>query len=261
MSSLKTHAYNFWRYRYLLQDLVNRDIKVKYRRSVLGIVWSVLNPLLMMLVTTLVFSHLFRFEVEFFAVFFLTGSLIFNFMATATGDAMTSILGSAGLIKKVYIPKYIFPLEKCVFALVNVLFSLIALFGVIIFVGMPIPWTIVLLPIPIFLTFIFSVGLGLILATLAVFFRDITHLYSVLIQAWMFLTPVIYPVEILPIWLRQLMVFNPMYRYVSYFRDVTMYGVVPGMQENLNSLGFALVFLVLGMAVYRWKQHQLVLHM
>ena len=124
---MKAYLATFLKYKYLLHNLISRDLKVKYRRSTLGLLWSVLNPLLMSIVISIVFQNFFRFDVPNFAIYYLTGSLIFNFMNEATSSAMVSIVGNAPLIKKVYIPKYIFPLEKVMFAFVNMLFSMIAL--------------------------------------------------------------------------------------------------------------------------------------
>lgn len=262
LGKILVHWGNFARYRFLLQDLIVRDIKVKYRRSVLGILWSVLNPLLMMLVITAVFNNVFRmFEVPNFPVYYLTGILIFSFVSEATTGSMFSVLGGGSLIKKVYIPKYIFPLEKCLFALVNMMFSAVAVVIVMLITGAPIYPTILLFWIPMLYALIFSIGLGLILATLAVFFRDVTHLYSVWVTAWMFLTPIIYPVEALSEGMRNSLRFNPLYHFVNYFRDVVRYGRVPGLQENLICLGIALAFLVVGLVVFKWKQKRFILYM
>lgn len=199
----------FLKYRYLLWNLVSRDVKVKYRRSVLGIVWSVLNPLLMMLVITAVFENLFRYNIEHFPVYYLTGSLLFNFVTDATGNAMTSILYAAPLIRKVHVPKYIFPMEKCIFALVNMLFSSIATIIVLAILRFKLSLTALLFSIPVFCAFAFSVGIGMILATLNVFFRDTGHLYGVWTTAWFYLTPIIYPVDILPPIVVSLVKLNP----------------------------------------------------
>jgi ABC-2 type transport system permease protein len=134
------HFDNFRKYRFLLFDLIGRDLKVKYRRSVLGLFWSILNPLLMMLVITAVFSQIFKFNIEFFPIYYLTGATLYNFVVESTSNAMVSIIHAAPLIKKVYIPKYIFPVEKILFAFVNLLFSLIAVVIVVLILGMSLPW-------------------------------------------------------------------------------------------------------------------------
>lgn len=167
MEKLKPYFKDFWRYRHLLNNLISRDIKVKYRRSALGLIWSVLNPLLMMLVMYVVFSQIFhmtqmnRGEVEInFAVYLLTGQLMYNFFSEATQTAMSSVLAAAPLIKKVYIPKYIFPLEKVAFSFVNALFSLIALVIVMVFTRTAVHATVLLFWVPMIILFVFNFGVG-----------------------------------------------------------------------------------------------------
>lgn len=253
------------RYRYLLSDLVVRDIKTKYRRSALGVLWSVLNPLLMMLVLTAVFSKIIRVEVEGgFALFYLTGYIIFNFISESSNFSLTSMINAGGLIKKVYIPKYIFPLEKTIFSLVNMLFSLIAfvlVFGIFLATGkVALHATMLLFFIPMIYIFIFAFGLNLILSTLNVFFRDVGHLWSVFVTVWMYATPIIYPISIVPEWLQSIIRFNPLYHYVTYFRNVMIYGIVPSFTDNLICFGFSLIFLLVGVTVFRKNQDKFVLH-
>lgn len=252
-----------------MQNLISRDLKVKYRRSTLGLLWSVLNPLLMAIVISIVFQNFFRIGEPNFAVYYLTGSLIFNFMNEATSSAMVSIVGNAPLIKKVYIPKYIFPLEKVMFAFVNMLFSMIALVIMmgatkIGLIGVPselhITWTVLLFFIPMLYTLVFSLGLGLILAAINVYFRDVGHLYSVWTMAWMYLTPVIYPMNMVEgSWVMNVIQLNPMYYFVTYFREVMMRGTVPGLKMNLLCMGISLLFLVLGLWVFKKKQDRFIL--
>lgn len=250
----------FKKYRYLLGNLITRDLKVKYRRSVLGFLWSILNPLLMALVINAVFSRIFRFQVEYFIVYYLTGSLIFNFMTEATTGSLTSVIDASSLIKKVYIPKYIFPLEKCLFAFVNMLFSSVAVIVVILIVRMPVHLTVLLFFYPMICALIFSLGLSLILASVNVFFRDVGHLYTVWTVAWMYLTPVIYPVEVVPDWLAPIMHLNPMFHYVTYFRNVVMYATVPSAKEHLVCMAFALFFLAVGLVTFKKQQDRFILY-
>lgn len=257
---MKAYFEAFYRYRYLLKTLVQRDLKVKYRRSFLGYLWSILNPLLMMIVLTTVFSTLFRSNIEYFPVYYLTGSLIFNFYSEATTGALGSVLGASSLIKKVYIPKYIFPVEKCLFSFVNMLFSLVAVVIIIVVTRMPVTWTILLFPIPMIYTLIFSLGMGLILASLNVFLRDLGHLYGVLIMAWMYLTPIIYPVDILSEGMQRFMTFNPMYYYVTYFRNLVMYGVIPDLATNLICIIIGLVSVIIGLIVFKKAQDKFILY-
>ena len=247
------------KYRFLLEDMVVRDIKLKYRRSVIGLLWSILNPLLMMIVITAVFQHLFRFEIENFSVYYLTGWVVFNFITEATTGAMTSIIGASALIRKVYIPKYIFPMQKCVFSFVNTLFSLIALFAVMLVLKVDFTWYMLLIPIPLILALIFAIGLGMILATAAVFLRDMIHLYGVFTMVWMYLTPIIYPEEILVGIMQSIMKLNPMYYYVDYLRQVTLYGTMPGLNDFLIMCGCSIASLLIGIAVFKKKQDRFIL--
>ena len=252
---------DFKKYRFLLNNLISREIKVKYRRSILGILWSVLNPLLSMIVISFVFSQVFRFDVQHFNVYFLTGSVIFNFMSDATNSSLTSIIDSGSLIKKVYIPKYIFPLEKTTFSLVNLGFSLIAVAIVMIFSGIKITASILLFPMPILYCYIFSLGISLALSAITVMFRDIQHLYSVIVTMWMYLTPVIYPVSVLKGHLLTLMKFNPMYYYVTYFRDVVMYGNIPDLNFNLICLAFSLLSLLFGIIIFKLREKTFIMYL
>lgn len=259
-SSYTASTQIFLKYRHLVMNLISRDLKVKYRRSMLGFLWSILNPLLMALVINAVFQNLFRFDIEYFIVYYLTGSLIFNFMTEATTGSLTSVIGASSLIKKVYIPKYIFPLEKCLFAFVNMLFSSFAVIIVILIKRMPVHFTALLFFYPMICVLIFSLGLSLILASMNVFFRDIGHLYTVWTVAWMYLTPIIYPASILPNSIRMIMQLNPMYYYVTYFRDVVMYGNVPSLATHLICIIYAFLFLAVGLIVFKRKQDKFILY-
>jgi len=267
MEKLKPYFKDFWRYRHLLNNLISRDIKVKYRRSALGILWSVLNPLLMMVVLYVVFSTIFhmthipRGNIEIsFAVYLLTGQLVYNFFSEATQTAMSSVLGSAPLIKKVYIPKYIFPLEKVAFSFVNTLFSLIALVIVMLATHTPAHWTLLLFWVPLVILFVFNFGIGLILAAGTVFFRDIMHLYGVLVTALMYLTPIMYDVSILPAWALKVIPFNPLYWFVSMFRDLVVYGAMPSLNSWIGTCASALVALVAGLLIFKKTQDRFVLY-
>ncbi len=257
---MKYYIKTFNKYLYLLFNLISRDFKIKYRRSILGILWSILNPVLMMVVITAVFLNLFKFEIDNFPIYYLTGSTIFSFFTDATTSSMTSIVGSGQIIKKVYIPKYIFPLQKCLFSFVNLFFSLIALIIMIIILKFKITYTVMLAPIPIIYILIFALGISLILSSLTVFFRDIVHLYGVITTIWMYFTPIIYPENILSDSMLKLISFNPLYYYVGYFRDVVMYGKIPSLRVNIICILFSLITLLLGSIIFKRTQDKFVLH-
>lgn len=263
--SLKKDIFAIKRYKYLLYDLVTKDIKTKYRRSLLGVLWSILNPLLMMAVLTAVFSNIIKVQVEGgFALFYLTGYIMFNFISEATGFSLHTIINAAPLIKKVYVPKYIFPLEKCIFSFVNMLFSLIAF--VMVFVAFCIfgnvtpHLTMLMFPIPMIYIFVFCLGICLALSALVVFFRDIGHIWGILLTVWMYASPIIYPVSMLPSWVAKIVNINPLTRYINYFRDVMIYGRVPSIEENLICLIYAVSMLIIGTVIFRKKQDKFLLH-
>ncbi len=245
---------------FILSSLVSRDFKLKYRRSVLGVVWSILNPLLMMCVLTAVFSYMFKFNIENFPLYLILGTTLFNFMSDATTSAMNSILDSAPLIKKIRINKIIFPLEKVTFALLNFVISLIAVAIVICYFRIIPTINIVFVPLLLIYLFMFSLGIGLLLAAGAVFFRDFLHLWGVLVTAWTYATPLFYPVDMLEPWMIQIMNFNPMYYYVNYFRECLLYGTMPSLTENAICLGCGVVFLLLGLLVFKKQQNKFILY-
>lgn len=244
----------------VLSALVSKDFKRKYRRSVLGILWSVLNPLLMMVIMTAVFSYMFKFNIEHFPLYLILGNILFGLMSTATCTAMTSIVDSLSLIKKIRIEKAIFPIEKVIFALVNFVFSLIAAVCVMIYLQVFPSWQIILLPVLLLFVVLFSMGLGLLLSALGVFFRDVFHIWEVFITAWTYATPLFYPMDLLEPWMQQVMLFNPMYHYVTYFRDIMMYGVLPSGTEHLICLGMAVITFAVGLLVFRKTEKKFILY-
>lgn len=260
MERLAVRVGTFRRYSSLLRELVSRDIKVRYRRSFLGLLWTVLNPLLMMMVMTLVFSTIFRSNIENFPVYLLTGNIVFALNADATSQGLMSIVGNAGLIKKVYIPKYLFPLSKVLSCLVNFAFSMIALLFVVLVTRMPLHPTLLLFWIPLFYLFLFTTGLSFILAAVNVYFRDVGHLYSVLLTAWTYLTPIFYPIEILPPLMRKIVFFNPLHQYIKYFRLLIMQGTIPEWDTNLYCLGVGLFMLGVGVYLFKKMQGRFILH-
>ncbi|MCL2339656.1 MAG: ABC transporter permease [Actinomycetia bacterium] len=279
MDSLKERLSHDW---FILVSLVSKDFKLKYRRSVLGVLWSVLNPLLTMIVLAAVFTFIFRgnASTQPFPVYLILGNTIFGLMAASTTSGAGSILDSAALIKKIRVNKMIFPLEKVLFELLNFAFSLIAVVLVMAVFRILPTWDIVFLPLLIIYMLIFCAGLSFLLSALAVFFTDIIYLWGVIITAWTYATPLFYPIQALPLLMQTLMQFNPMYHYVTYFRAIAMHGVpaslsarlanmvgipivnpwpVPGLQENLICLGMALATLLVGVLVFRATQKKFIL--
>ena len=246
---------------FVLRSLVGRDFKLKYRRSVLGVLWSVLNPLLMMVVMAAVFSYMFRFSIENFPLYLILGTIMFAFMSNGTSSAMSSIIQNQALIKKIRIEKMLFPLEKATFELLNFAISLIAAAVVMIYYQIaPSIHALWGLPFLIICVTVFTAGLGLLVSALSVFFRDVMHLWSVILTAWNYATPIFYPYEMLDGWMQTVMQFNPMFHYVTFFRDIMMWDTNPGGMECLICLGMALVTLLVGYVVFRKAENRFILY-
>lgn len=257
---LKNYLLNFLKYKDLLKLLVIKDIKIKYKRSVLGIIWSVLNPLLTMIIITLVFKELFKFNIENFAAYVISGQVLFSFFSDSTSLAMTSVYSSGQIIKKVYIPKYIFPLSKVLYSLVNMLFSFCAVLIVCIITGVHINFSVIFSFLSIFYVFVFSLGFGLVLSSLAIFFRDIEHIYGVFITAWMYSTPIIYPMNIMPDKYMFLLYSNPLFYFLTHFRESLIYGHVPPIELNIQCASYAFITLLIGLYLFKKRQDKFILY-
>ncbi len=249
-----------YKYKNLINELVNRDIKKKYRRSILGILWSMLNPLLMMLITAMVFSNLFRFEIKNFALYLLTGQIIFTFYAEATNFAMGSILENGHLIKKVYVPKYLFPLSRVTSSAVNLLFTLPAMLAIILVTGQTISFKILFCIIPLVLLFIFCLGMGLFLSALAVYFRDMFHLYGVALTALNYATPIFYPENIIPVQFQWIVHCNPIYYYLKMFREVVYSNQIPDINLIIICFFISIIALIIGAYFFNKKQNNFILY-
>lgn len=252
---------NFKKFQPLLYELVARDVKIKYRRSALGILWTLLNPLLMMAILSVVFSNLFRFDIENYSLYLLAGQIIFNFYNEATSGAMTSILGNSSLIKKVYIPKYLFVVSRITSSGINILSSFCALIFVMIFTRSELHATIFLAIIPLVYLFVFSLGIGLILAALTVKFRDVMHLYSVFVTALMYLTPVIYSISMLPKWVRIIVNLNPLTGILTIFRNVVIYNTLPSLLSLIVSALVSLGTLIVGLYIFYKQQDSFIMNL
>ena len=261
IDKFKQYLKDFWKYKDLLKLLVSRNIKLKYRRSVLGYVWSVLNPLLTMLVMTVVFSTMFKRNIENYPVYLFCGQLLFNFMNTSTHQAISSITGNAALLKKCYVPKYIFTVSKITSGMVDFVLSLGALIIVMVATGANFSWYNLLFPFVVLQIYVFCIGLGLFLAQANVFFRDIQYIYNAITTAWMYLTPIFYPIESLPenvSWFIKHC--NPMYFYVGQFRDLIYYGRMPGHMIVTAGCVTAMVMLILGVWSFNRSKDRFILY-
>ena len=250
----------FVKYRGLIKELVMRDIKKKYRRSVLGYLWSMLNPLLMMFITAMVFSNLFRFEIQNFALYLLTGQIIFTFYSEATSFAMGSILENGSLIKKVYVPKYLFPLSRVMSSAVNLCFTLPAMLVIMLYTGQEITLTLVFCIVPLLLLLVFCIGVGLFLAAFAVYFRDVFHLYGVVLTALNYATPIFYPVKIVPQEYRCIIDINPLAYFLQAFRDIVYSNQIPPVELLVTCTWIAGLALTIGCYFLKKRQNDFILY-
>ena len=252
------------KYEFLIEQLVSRDFKTKYKRSVLGVVWSFLNPLLLMTVQYVVFSNLMRFEIEYYAAYLLAGIVIFNGFQDCANQSMHSITGNSTLITKVYVPKYIYPCSKVFSAGINTVLSMIPLLVVCMFSGVRPSFSWLLIPVGLLFILIFTVGIGFLLSSVVVFFRDVEFLWGVFTSLWMYATPIIYPITIfedrLP-WMITLEQFNPMYHLITFMRTIIISGQSPEPLQYLICLGMGLAMLFVGGLVFKKTQDQFILYL
>lgn len=248
-------------YSFLMRQLVARDFKTKYKRSVLGMLWSFLNPLLTMLVQYVVFSTLFRSDIPNFPLYLMIGIVCFNFFSESTGMCLMSIVGNANLITKVYVPKYIYPVSRTLSSMINLLLSLVPLFGVMAMTGTAATPAILLLPFGLICLLAFCIAMGLILSTSMVFFRDTQFLWGVLSMLWMYVTPIFYPESIIPQQFLLLYKCNPLYHIIRFMRTILMNGVSPEPKAYLLCFLASFIPLLIGAVVFKKNQDKFVLNL
>lgn len=248
-------------YRFLLKTLVVRDFKVKYKASLLGVFWSFLNPLLMTFVYMFVFSTIFQSTIDHFVVYLMSGIVLFNYFSESTNLAMASIVGNAGLITKVYIPKYIFPVSKVLSSAINLAISLIPLFIMMAMTGVSFHKSLLLMPLLLVLLIVFCTGVGLLLSACMVFFRDVQFLWGIMLTVWNFFSPIFYPESIIPARFIHIYHMNPLYQYLFFMRTITIGGISPTPVTYLYCFLASFFFLALGLLVFRKAQKTFVLHL
>ena len=249
------------RYAFLIKQLVSRDFKTKYKRSALGMAWSFLNPLLTMSVQYIVSSTLFKSNIPTYPVYLLSGIVFMNFFNEAVAMCMTSITGNASLIKKIYMPKYIYPVSRILSSLVNFALAILPLFLVMIFTGTAFRPSLILLVFDILCMLCFVMGMGLLLTTAMTFFQDTQFLWGVVSMMWMYLTPVFYPESIIPAQFLTLYHMNPMYQYITFARICIIDGVSPEPMAYLWCIVSSLVVLALGVVAFKKNQDKFVLYL
>ena len=258
---LNNIKYVWKKYNFLLQQLVSRDFKVKYKRSVLGVLWSLLYPVLTMAVMALVFTNVFKFTtpgVNYLA-YLMSGLVAFNYFSEASNLSMSSVVANFSLINKVYMPKYIFPLSKCLFVGINFLLSQIPLYLILLLTGTGITWHHIMLPYAYLCLLMFTLGFSMILATVAVFLRDMFYIYGVMLSLWTYMTPIMYDIAIIDSpRLQFLFKLNPLYWILYFIRKIMLYHSIPELNVWLYCLAFGLGFLILGVFVFKKNQDKFI---
>jgi len=252
-SSALEELRGIFQYRDLIYQLVRRDIVTRYKRSVLGIAWTMLQPLGMMIVMTVVFSSLFQ-TVEGYPSYLLSGLIAWTFFAQTTTAAIHQIVWGGTLLHRIYLPRTSFAVSAIGTGVINLMFSLVPLIAIMLITGRPIQWSIIFVPIAMLLLAAFALGVGLILSTLAIYFPDVTEMYQIILVAWMYLTPIIYPEEILPeayrFWVTNL---NPMYHLIQIFRIPLYGGILPSWTEVAIASVIAVATLIIGWLFFSKK--------
>jgi ABC-2 type transport system permease protein len=251
----------FLRYRFLLLNLVSRDLKVRYKRSVLGFVWVMLSPLLTMAVLTVVFSNIFRFNTPHYAAYLLCGLLLWSVFAQGTVAAMSNLLGNGSVLRRMYVPPSVFVGSAIASAMVNLFFSLIPFAILAYLTGVDPTWWWLFLLVPCFMVTLFAFGVGLVLASMAVYFSDMQEIWAVLLSMYIYLTPVFYPVTILPPVVLALEQYNPMYLYLTIARTVVIYGMPPAMHDLAWAAGFTVAAVVIGWLVFTRLESRFAYHL
>lgn len=240
----------YHQYQFVFTELVKRDFKAKYKRSFLGVLWSMLAPLFTLLVMNFMFSKFFGRTQEYYTIYLFSGWLIFQYYNEATNGAMNSLIANAGIFSKVKVPKYMFLFSRITSSSINFFLTLVLYFIFVIAYGLPITWKFITLLYPVMCMFLMILGVGLILSALFVFFKDVQYLYGVFTTALMYATPIFYTPDILgdKMWIFN---FNPLYYYVTYFRSVVIDGVIPGLEFHAVMLGVSLVLFAIGCWMYK----------
>ena len=259
MNMVKEIIHDLKNYRSLLSELIRRDIKIKYRRSVLGIFWSFLDPLLSMIVLTIVFSTLFH-RIPNYPIYYLTGLLAFQLFSNGSKTAMRSLVGSSGIWKTIYVPKFLYVLSAVLSNFVTYLLSLVVLFVIMAILNVQFTIYIVFASLPILALIIMTVGAGLIMGTLNVFFRDMEYLYNVFMMILMYGMPIFYPADIVPASFQFIQQYNPLYQLIVCLRYCFLYGQMYSLSTLLFGFISAIILLIIGILLLYKYQDRFVLY-
>jgi len=257
MTDLFRDSYRYWE---LIWALALKELKIRYKRSVLGFMWALLNPALLMVVLTLVFSTIMRFNIPHYAIFLLSVLLPWTFFSQSLSYAVETIVNNGDLIKKVAVPKLVFPMAALVSNLINLLLSLIPLAILVPLLRHPFHWTWIYLPVPLLALAIFTLGMTFFFAVANVFYRDVSHILQIVLSAWFYLTPIIYPLDMIPARYHWFFKLNPIIYVINGFRLAVYYGKLPQAQSILASFVCAFISLFIGYSIFRKYQDSFVFY-
>lgn len=239
------------KHQFLFEELVKRDFKTKYKRTVLGMLWSILSPLMMLGVMSLVFTNFFADKTPHYVIYLFSGQVVFGYFTDATNGGMISLVSNAGIFSKVNVPKYLFLLSKNVSSLINFGLTLVVYFIFVFFNGISFGWHFLMLLYPIACLVIFNIGAGLILSALFVFFKDVQYLYGIVTQIVMYFSAIFYNINSFSLQVQYLFYLNPLYVYIRYFRKIVIEGTIPTFQFHILSASYALLVLGIGAFIYK----------
>lgn len=243
----------FMRNRFLFEELVKRDFKKKYKRTALGMLWSILSPLMSLLVLYIVFGHFFGSRIEHYVTYLFCGNVLYSYYRESTSGGMNALVANSSIFSKINVPKYMFLLSKNISALINFGLTLIILFVFVLLDNLSFHLNYITLLYPIILLVVFNIGIGLILSAICVFFRDVNYLYDVFTMMLMYMSAIFYSIDIVPEAIRGFFYLNPVYCFIEYFRTVIMYDCVP--DSVLHGLCFIYTFVALGLGAYVYKKY------
>ncbi len=249
LSKIREHGF-------LFSELVKRDFKKKYKRTYLGMIWSLLSPLLTLLVMSLVFKNFFGNDMEHYTIYLFCGNIVFSFFSEATNGGMSSLLENASIFTKINVPKYLFLFSKNVSTLINFGLTFIVFLIFCVIDGVAFTPCFFMLIVPIFCLVIFNLGVGLILSAMFVFFRDIQYLWSIFVMLLMYMSAIFYPVDRFSATVQKVFHINPVYVYIKYFRSIVLDATVPSIELHLLAIGYALFAFVVGAFIYKRFNHR-----
>lgn len=258
---VKEQVLKLKKHQFLFEELVKRDFKKKYKRTALGMLWSLVSPLMQLLVMSIVFTHFFGRNVPHYTIYLFAGNLTFSFFRDSTYGGMNSLMSNANIITKINLPKYMFLLSKNVASLINFGLTLIIFFLFAAFDGVAFSPRFVMLIYPIFFLIIFNIGCGLILSALFVLFKDVQYLYDIFTMMLMYLSAIFYYTNDYPEHIQKLFYLNPLYVYITYVRDIVIYGYIPGWKTHLLCMAYAVAAIAAGALIYKKYNYKFMYYM